>query len=134
VGKRSAFGEHARNVGRSSKLRDIVQGRKRGGCVLCGYSKCTEALEFHHVGTKDLDIGSLSGKYRSFDLVDREMKKCIVVCANCHREIHSGKIEDHAPVQKSVEELPLLKLVQKPMCITSADGSGVGLKSRGTPQ
>ena len=62
-----------------------------GKCVLCGYNKCIQALEFHHINSKDKEFGiSAKGYTRSWEKVKNELKKCILVCANCHREAHEG--------------------------------------------
>ena len=61
---------------------------KGGCCVNCGYSRCLEALEFHHIDPSQKDF-SLSKKKVFSDTVRQELDKCILVCANCHREIHS---------------------------------------------
>ena len=59
-----------------------------GKCCKCQYSKCLSALEFHHVDSL-LKERNLSQIFRmSFELSLQEIKKCILVCANCHREIH----------------------------------------------
>ena len=60
-----------------------------GQCCLCGYHKLPDALEFHHLDpdTKDYTISNTSYALET-DL--KEIKKCILVCANCHREIHKG--------------------------------------------
>lgn len=63
---------------------------KGGKCSKCGYSKCVAALEFHHTTEdKDYSLGD-KGNTRSWDKVTQELDKCILVCTNCHREIHSG--------------------------------------------
>lgn len=61
-----------------------------GCCELCGYSKCLDALEFHHrdPSEKDFSISS-RGHSRSWERVKKELNKCSLVCANCHREIHA---------------------------------------------
>lgn len=60
---------------------------KGGKCTRCGYSKCMAALEFHHVGGgKDINPANL--RSRRFDKIMPELDKCILVCGNCHREIH----------------------------------------------
>ncbi len=59
-----------------------------GCCSICGYKKCIEALEFHHKQDKNFGI-SETGNTRSWEKVKKEIEKCILVCANCHREIHS---------------------------------------------
>jgi hypothetical protein len=61
-----------------------------GKCKKCGYKKCVAALEFHHKnGTKDFAIGEATTK--SWDKIKKELDKCILLCANCHREEHHAK-------------------------------------------
>jgi len=61
-----------------------------GKCCICGYNKCVDALDFHHIEKKNGSETISSKIYRlSFSKVIDELKKCILVCANCHREIHS---------------------------------------------
>jgi hypothetical protein len=61
-----------------------------GKCCLCGYDRCLEALIFHHLdGTKEFGIGA-KGYTRSWAAVREELAKCLLVCANCHSEIHAG--------------------------------------------
>lgn len=61
-----------------------------GKCSVCGYDTCIEALEFHHLdqNLKEFSI-SQNGHSRSWERVEREIQKCILLCANCHREEHS---------------------------------------------
>lgn len=66
---------------------------KGGKCQVCGYNKCVGALEFHHINSEEKDFGvSAKGYTRSWDKVREEIDKCVLVCANCHREIHAGII------------------------------------------
>lgn len=62
---------------------------KGGKCEICGYNKCIDALEFHHLDPteKEYGIGG-DGSTKSFERLKKELDKCICVCANCHREIH----------------------------------------------
>jgi hypothetical protein len=61
-----------------------------GRCCLCGYDRCLEALVFHHLsGAKEFGIGA-KGYTRSWSAVREELAKCLLVCANCHSEIHAG--------------------------------------------
>ncbi len=64
---------------------------KGGKCEVCGYDKCVRALEFHHKNPKEKDF-QISGKSLSFDKLKVEVDKCILVCSNCHCEIHDGLI------------------------------------------
>jgi hypothetical protein len=69
---------------------DII--RSAGGqCSICGYHRNLAALFFHHTNPdgKDfkLDMRSLSN--RKLEPVFAEIEKCILVCANCHAELHN---------------------------------------------
>lgn len=62
-----------------------------GMCRICGYNKCWDALEFHHVNQDEKDFYPLRGYKKSWSKLKAELDKCILVCANCHREIHSKR-------------------------------------------
>lgn len=66
-----------------------------GKCSICGYNKCIEALEFHHKNPKEKDKDISRGRgvdtRISFEKLKKELDKCILVCANCHREQHYEK-------------------------------------------
>lgn len=59
-----------------------------GKCVRCGYDKCFDALEFHHTDpdTKEFSLGQARGY--NYEKLKAEMDKCILVCRNCHAELH----------------------------------------------
>lgn len=63
---------------------------KGGKCERCGYSKCVNALEFHHKNPNEKDFNISTFGYRmSFEELKSELDKCILLCANCHREVHA---------------------------------------------
>lgn len=68
----------------------------RGGkCEICGYDKNIAAFDFHHITPKDKKI-SLDARHlsnQSMSVILEELKKCILLCANCHRETHSPELE-----------------------------------------
>ena len=67
-------------------------------CSECGYDKCYAALEFHHIdpNKKESIISKLTSKAftkKNKQVLLKEISKCIPLCANCHRELHS-KLEE----------------------------------------
>lgn len=76
---------------RRDKIKLLAIEYKGGKCIICNYNKCVQALEFHHLdpSQKEFGIGE-KGYTRSWDRVKEELDKCILVCSNCHKEIHAG--------------------------------------------
>ncbi|MEK7478810.1 MAG: hypothetical protein AAB626_02735 [Patescibacteria group bacterium] len=66
-------------------------GRK---CNNCDWQGNQAALQFHHINPKKKDfiIGNVANK--SWDVIKKELKKCILLCANCHAITHSSKNEE----------------------------------------
>lgn len=64
---------------------------KGGKCSECDYDKCIEALQFHHLDPMEKDF-TIGGKSWSFEKLKAEADKCILLCANCHIELHSGEL------------------------------------------
>jgi hypothetical protein len=62
---------------------------KGGKCCKCGYNKNVKAMDFHHLDPtkKEFAIGA-NGLTHTWERVKKELKKCILVCRNCHSEIH----------------------------------------------
>ena len=69
----------------------MARESKGNKCAICGYDKCQRALNFHHIdpSKKEFDLAS-RGLTRSWKKIKDEIKKCVLVCANCHAEIHEG--------------------------------------------
>lgn len=66
---------------------------KGGKCERCGYDRCLAALEFHHTDPTQKDFGVSGSTVANFERMKTEVDKCILVCSNCHREIHQELIE-----------------------------------------
>lgn len=73
---------------RRNKLKEMLVEYKGGKCEICGYDKCINALDFHHLNPNEKDFTVSQYCTLSFDKLKKEADKCILVCANCHREIH----------------------------------------------
>jgi hypothetical protein len=68
---------------------------KKGKCELCGYDKSISALQFHHLDPTKKDFDISDKHFISMnDVLKIELNKCILVCANCHCEIHYGLHKD----------------------------------------
>ena len=79
---------------RREKLKLLAVEYKGGECEVCGYKKCVNALEFHHIDPNEKEFGvGENGYTRSIEAIKKELDKCILVCSNCDREIHAGLID-----------------------------------------
>jgi hypothetical protein len=85
--------ENTRSIQRQRDLKQKAIDYKGGCCQICNYDKYNGALEFHHKDPSIKDFSLGHAKMYSFEKVKSELDKCILVCANCHREIHGGIIE-----------------------------------------
>jgi len=93
-----------RNKNESKTLEDNYQRVKRkrknnkirlieligNKCYHCGYDKCIDALEFHHKNPNEKEFNLSCNMNRAYENLVEEAKKCIVLCANCHRELEAG--------------------------------------------
>lgn len=77
------------DVRRATKARAIaLMGGRCEGCARTGPAA---VFEFHHrdASTKDFGIGE-DGVVRPWAAIVAELAKCVMLCANCHREVHAG--------------------------------------------
>lgn len=75
-----------------NKIKKKAIKYKGNKCYTCGYSKCIDALCFHHLDPKKKDF-NISGNYnRAWKILELELDKCILLCMNCHIELHCEKI------------------------------------------
>jgi hypothetical protein len=54
-----------------------------GKCSKCGWSGDIAVLQFHHTES-DKEFGVSSSLHKSWDVVEKELQKCVLLCANCH--------------------------------------------------
>lgn len=83
-----------------SNVKKVIAFRKRqisrakeylgNKCCICGYTKCTEALEFHHLDPKEKMFSISSNSNKKWETLLPEINKCVLLCANCHREVEYG--------------------------------------------
>lgn len=75
------------NIKRHSIKQKLVE-EAGGKCQRCGYNKCLRALEFHHLDPNEKDFGISTQLNRDLDDLRKEISKCVLLCSNCHAEIH----------------------------------------------
>ena len=66
---------------------------KGGCCSVCGYDKYIGSLQFHHVYPENKSFVISDFGFNKFDSLVDELDKCILVCSNCHGEIHGGLVD-----------------------------------------
>jgi len=105
---------------RRRQLKALAIESKGGRCQVCGYNKYAGALDLHHIdpSTKTFGIGD-KGYTRSWEKVKAELDKCVLLCANCHREVESG-----------ILQLPREILVEH----EENSGKPLAIKTRGNPE
>lgn len=64
-----------------------------GKCSICGYDKYLCSLDFHHLDPKIKEF-AITRRMLKFEKILEEAKKCILVCKNCHNEIHHKQEEE----------------------------------------
>lgn len=66
-----------------------------GQCSVCGYQKNLSALTFHHTkpARKGFQIDVRAFSNRTIERISVELKKCILLCNNCHAELHNPDLD-----------------------------------------
>jgi hypothetical protein len=114
-----------------------------GKCSVCGYANCDDALGFHHLdpSKKLFTLGGTRANPKNWNDVVNELRKCILVCHNCHSEIHAGMVDIPSNAPKFNEEYAdyikrdrELKMIKCPICSTlmSASNTTCSYKCAGT--
>ncbi len=87
-----------RQLAKARAFKHFLVEYKGGKCEICGYNKCEGALDFHHKNPqeKDVEISKWDFNYnQDIQIYLKEVDKCMLLCANCHREQHWLNILNH---------------------------------------
>ena len=92
--------KHRQEAAKRQEEQTLWLNSLKDKCVVCGESESV-CLDFHHIdpNEKDFTIGKHRNKSRENLL--KEIQKCVVLCANCHRKLHAGLIDLNDYVDKS---------------------------------
>lgn len=73
-----------------NRTKDRIIQSFGGQCGQCGYNKSRNALDLHHLdpSQKEFGIGRIRANPKSWEKIVSELRKCVLLCANCHREFH----------------------------------------------
>jgi hypothetical protein len=81
---------------------------KGGCCQICSYNKCNAALDFHHINPNEKELKFDKISSWAFERARPELDKCVLLCSNCHREVHNG-VHDHIDLNKLNVSIELIK-------------------------
>jgi hypothetical protein len=82
---------------RRRRIKAILVAEAGGECAICGYARANAALQFHHIdpATKAFEIRAAGS--RALGRIRDEAAKCVLLCANCHAEVESGRAQVPVP-------------------------------------
>ena len=124
---------HEESKQQTKSYKEQAVAYKGGSCELCNYSKCLDAMDFHHKDPTQKDF-TFSRRFPCFKTAKPELDKCMLLCANCHREEHQRmadidfKNSDHGQLDplghrcrrcnlhKTINSFPIDKGIPKPWC------------------
>jgi transposase len=80
-------------VRRRRKVKHLLVEEAGGRCRLCGYDRCVAALEFHHLDPDAKEFGVSQRGAHGIERLRAEVRKCVLLCSNCHAEVEAGFVK-----------------------------------------
>lgn len=74
----------ARELGKKTRMVQHLGGR----CADCDGRFPDCAFDFHHLDPNQKDFALAKGRHYTWEKIERELSKCVLLCANCHRIRH----------------------------------------------
>lgn len=97
---RTKCGSCSINARRKDVKKRMVE-YKGGKCSACGYNKCFGALTFHHLDSSEKELRLGDAHCRKWEVIVKELDKCILLCSNCHAELHYAEAEERHDARKT---------------------------------
>lgn len=71
----------------------LKEFKVKSGCCICNFNTTYSALHFHHINAKaKKDMISKIIDYGDYYEILVELKKCVILCANCHAMYHTSPL------------------------------------------
>jgi hypothetical protein len=80
----------SKSIERKRKSRELAIQYKGGKCIFCGYNRYVGSMHFHHTDPTKKEFNISDFKTYDFEKLKFELDKCILMCSNCHGEVHGG--------------------------------------------
>jgi len=89
-----------------------------GACAICGYNECNDSLCLHHLDPtqKEFSFGGVTKNPKAWGKIIVELRKCVLLCHNCHSEIHAGVTELPTDCPEFNEDYTEYRIVVKANC------------------
>ena len=86
----SISSERVKKWRRATKTRIVAS--MGGKCQCCEYNRCQDSLDLHHINPsdKEMGFGAIRANPKAWPTIVAELRKCVLVCRNCHGELHNG--------------------------------------------
>lgn len=124
------YGEAWRRKRREATQR-LVTKFKEAGCLLC-QEKDPCCLDAHHIDETQKNFNISMGQDKTAQEMEEELKKCVCVCANCHRKLHANRLDQSS--KDTLTQLPLVsrnkKLSDQSFALQLEQGYDLGPKSQ----
>lgn len=114
----SSIGKNMNNKSWRKRTKSKIKYIMGSKCVICGYDRSETALHCHHIfeDDKDFTIAQAISKSKKIEVILEELKKCVLLCANCHAEVHEG-LHNNIEFISSYSEIRYNEFVTKcPTC------------------
>jgi hypothetical protein len=80
---------HKKTIRENRKKKELIV-YKGGKCSICDYNTYAGSLDFHHLHESEKSFSIGKNRDKSIPILKKEVDKTILLCSNCHREVHGG--------------------------------------------